>query len=231
VFGHTHRCEVFGRVIDGRHGQTVVQAVNPGCMCRTDYVVPGHKRGQNWQTGLAVIRYEVDGSARPEIVLIGIENGRALFDGQVFEASEMEVVGQTNPGTHLALVNGRYRAETRSSSEGKFTFSDVRLSIGPNTIMVLDLDHLTWEQARASIRVVRQEQLAPFWGHKDPLTNAPLVEGEPVVRCSICWTYCYLSSWRANGNCSICCMRGLTPRHWTSDDDEFYMTREELNRR
>lgn len=152
-------------------------------------------------------------------------------DGQVFEASEMEVVGQTNPGTHLALVNGRYRAETRSSSGGKFTFSDVRLSIGPNTIMVLDLDHLTWEQARASIRVVRQEQLAPFWGHKDPLTNAPLVEGEPVVRCSICWTYCYLSSWRANGNCSICCMRGLTPRHWTSDDDEFYMTREELNRR
>jgi len=152
-------------------------------------------------------------------------------DGQVFQVSEVKVVGQANPGTHLVLVNGRYRAETRSSSGGKFTFSDVRLSIGPNTIMVLDLDHLTWEQARASIRVVRQEQLAPFGGHKDPLTNAPLVEGEPVVRCSICWTYCYLSSWRANGNCSICCMRGLTPRYWTSDDDEFYMTREELNRR
>ena len=88
VYGHTHRCEVFGRVIDTRHGHQVVQAVNPGCMCRTDYVVPGHKRGQNWQQGIAVIRYEMSAATRPEIMLVGIENGRALYDGHVFEARD-----------------------------------------------------------------------------------------------------------------------------------------------
>lgn len=88
VYGHTHRREVFGKVIDARHGQAVVQAVNPGCMCRTDYVVPGHKRGQNWHKGLAIIRFEANGPALPEVVLVGIENGRALYDGCVFEARD-----------------------------------------------------------------------------------------------------------------------------------------------
>ena len=156
---------------------------------------------------------------------------RRPVDGQALEACEVEVAGSAHPETRLALVNGRFRTELRSSAEGTFRFTGVPLNLGSNTLLVVDIDHEEWEQARASIRVVRDGRPTPFLGHKDPLTGAPLSECAAVVRCSECWTFCYLSSWNGNGNCPICCMRGLTPRYWTSNDDEFYMTRQDLVKR
>lgn len=86
IFGHIHRDEKASRTLHKRGGRHVIRAVSPGCMCRIDGVVPAKKKNQNWQQGAAVARY--DDSGYNSIDVITIENGRAIFEGKVYEARD-----------------------------------------------------------------------------------------------------------------------------------------------
>lgn len=83
VQGHIHRIETASRTISIRGAVRTIQAVSPGCLCRLDYVVPGHKRGQQWQQGLAVVEWDGDDYA---ITPIPIRDGIAIYKGQRFTA-------------------------------------------------------------------------------------------------------------------------------------------------
>lgn len=92
--GHSHRLEVNARTTYDRMGRIQSFGINPGCLCRVDGAVPsvhgavganGHHAEvfEDWQQGLAVIRY-TDDDVYPSIV--PIIDGRAFFEGQVFQA-------------------------------------------------------------------------------------------------------------------------------------------------
>lgn len=85
IHGHIHRRERASRQIHGRNGQRTVEAVCPGCMCHIDGRVPGKKKRQNWQQGMAVVRYKEEYEGPPPITPIPIENGRAIFEGELYK--------------------------------------------------------------------------------------------------------------------------------------------------
>jgi hypothetical protein len=86
IMGHIHKIEWASRTIKDRKGQRVVSAFSPGCLCRVDYVVPGHSRNQQWQQGCAVVEWDGDDFAITPIV---IQNGRAIYKGKVYTARDM----------------------------------------------------------------------------------------------------------------------------------------------
>ncbi len=92
--GHSHRLEINSRTTYDRLGRIQSFGINPGCLCRVDGAVPsvhgavgadGHHAEvfEDWQQGIAVIRY-TDDDVYPSIV--PIIDGRAFFEGQVFQA-------------------------------------------------------------------------------------------------------------------------------------------------
>lgn len=85
IQGHIHRIEQASKTINYRGQTRTIQAVSPGCLCRVDYVVPGHKRGQQWQQGIAVVEWDGDYST---ITPIPIVNGVAIYHGRKFSARE-----------------------------------------------------------------------------------------------------------------------------------------------
>ncbi|MBU1778021.1 MAG: hypothetical protein KJ899_15455, partial [Gammaproteobacteria bacterium] len=85
VQGHKHTIEMAGSTIRERGRQRPVFAFSPGCLCRIDYVVPGHDKGQHWQQGFATVDYEGDLFGIAPVV---IDNGRAVYDGKVLAARE-----------------------------------------------------------------------------------------------------------------------------------------------
>lgn len=91
--GHSHRLEVNARTTYDRLGRIQSYGINPGCLCRVDGAVPSVHGAvgadgrhaevfEDWQQGVAVIRY-TDDEIYPSIV--PIIDGRAFFEGQVFE--------------------------------------------------------------------------------------------------------------------------------------------------
>lgn len=96
VFGHSHRLEIQSRTVFDRAGKIRTMNINPGCLCRVDGVVPSvhgarHADGskatyyENWQQGVAVIRYLDTGKFYVE--LVQIEDGRGFHGGQELVAS------------------------------------------------------------------------------------------------------------------------------------------------
>jgi hypothetical protein len=85
IMGHIHKIEWASRTIKERNGLRVVSAFSPGCLCRVDFVVPGHGRNQQWQQGCAVVEWDGDDFAITPIV---IQNGKAIYNGQVFRARD-----------------------------------------------------------------------------------------------------------------------------------------------
>lgn len=92
--GHSHRLELNTRTTYDRMGRIQSFGINPGCLCRVDGAVPSVHGAvgadgrhaevfEDWQQGLAVIRYTED-EIYPSIV--PIIDGRAFFEGQVFQA-------------------------------------------------------------------------------------------------------------------------------------------------
>ena len=55
VFGHIHRIELATINKNTRGDDKLYTGFSPGCACRVDYTVPGHRRGQNWQQGVGII--------------------------------------------------------------------------------------------------------------------------------------------------------------------------------
>lgn len=80
VFGHTHRIERATRSMWIGEKQKAITALSPGCLCRLDCVVPGHKRGQNWQQAFTKIHT----GNLPQFEIIGIENGKCLHCGNIY---------------------------------------------------------------------------------------------------------------------------------------------------
>lgn len=95
VFGHTHRLEIQSVTTFDRMGKIRSMAISPGCLCRTDGAVPSVKGAigidgrpaevsENWQNGIAVIKYKDSGEFF--VNLVQIEDGFTVYDGVEFSA-------------------------------------------------------------------------------------------------------------------------------------------------
>lgn len=93
VFGHTHRLEIQSKTTWDRLGKIRSMAISPGCLCRVDGGVPsvngaidphGHPKEEfeNWQQGVAVIKYKDSGEFF--VNLVQIEDGRTVYEGVEF---------------------------------------------------------------------------------------------------------------------------------------------------
>ena len=89
VVGHIHRSELgmASRTDTAQGGISSVRTMSPGCLCRLDGAVPAARKWNNWQQGCAVIDYNPAGSEF-DVTFVAIENGRAMFRGQVYEARD-----------------------------------------------------------------------------------------------------------------------------------------------
>lgn len=86
VFGHIHRDEEASRNITVRGEKKSIFAWCPGCACRTDGggTPPGSTEDSDWRNGIGLLHYGPSVSTST----IRIENGRSVWNGQVFEARE-----------------------------------------------------------------------------------------------------------------------------------------------
>lgn len=96
IFGHTHRAEIQSKtVLSDRNSKVRSMSINPGCMCRIDGTVPSFHgatgingqaalRWEDWQNGLAVIRYKESGEFFAN--LVQIEDGVTVYEGQELRA-------------------------------------------------------------------------------------------------------------------------------------------------
>jgi len=95
VFGHTHRLEIQSKTTWDRMGKIRSMAISPGCLCRVDGAVPSvngsinadgrpAQEFENWQQGVAVIKYKDSGEFFVD--LVQIDNGRTVYQGQEFNA-------------------------------------------------------------------------------------------------------------------------------------------------
>ena len=94
VYGHIHRLEYAARTVDTPNGSSTIVAFSPGCLARTDGVVPSTKGAtdldgrplpavENWQTGIAVVPYDLSGEF--DVELVPIRNGSARWRGTHYE--------------------------------------------------------------------------------------------------------------------------------------------------
>lgn len=96
-FGHVHRVEASYATARVRNGVKVRGAWSFGCLCRIDGAVPGSggidevgrpvtTKSPNWQQGTGIIEVE-PGDGRFAVEQILIHDGRAIYRGEVFDAS------------------------------------------------------------------------------------------------------------------------------------------------
>ena len=96
IYGHIHRREYGARTREDRDGPKEIMAASPGCLARLDGVVPSTKGGtdldgrpiqrhEDWQQGVAVVRYE-PGDGRFTYENIAIHEGWALWQGKEYRA-------------------------------------------------------------------------------------------------------------------------------------------------
>jgi hypothetical protein len=95
IFGHTHKASMSRKQRQGRGAAHNTVAYSPGCLCRTDGTVPSTKGGidpfgkpiksfEDWQQGMAIVRYQPDGK-KFHIEDIPIISGWAMrSDGQQY---------------------------------------------------------------------------------------------------------------------------------------------------
>jgi hypothetical protein len=86
IVGHIHRREMATNVREDANGFFEVVGCSLGCTCHIDYRVPGHAHNQTWTQGLGII--DVFDNKRFSITPIAIENGVAIWNGQMFEARD-----------------------------------------------------------------------------------------------------------------------------------------------
>jgi len=95
IFGHIHRQEIQSKTTFDREGKIKSMAISPGCLCRVDGAVPSVKGSvdangrpiqywENWQQGIAVVKYKDEGSFHVD--LVHIDDGKTLYKGQEFVA-------------------------------------------------------------------------------------------------------------------------------------------------
>lgn len=87
IIGHAHRLEWGTWTTETRRGSVPRVAFCPGCTCHIDWRVPGHKPGQKWQQGLAVVDFEIH-QVGFGIAPILIDRGQALWNGKMFHGRD-----------------------------------------------------------------------------------------------------------------------------------------------
>lgn len=90
ITGHVHRIERATKTLFFRDQMRSVTSVSLGCACHVDGRVPANKAENNWQQGLGVVDYTLDGAIQ-DIRAIEVVDGRMLYDGMVWEAREETV--------------------------------------------------------------------------------------------------------------------------------------------
>ena len=98
VYGHIHRMEQAFKTREDYDGPRTIMAASPGCLARIDGAIPSTKGGvdldgrpitrhENWQQGLAVVKYEEKGSHKFVYHNIPIYNGWTMFNGKEYSAN------------------------------------------------------------------------------------------------------------------------------------------------
>ncbi len=88
IIGHIHRIESATRTIHERNNSRFVSVSSVGCLCRIDGAVPGKKARNNWQQAIGVVDYYLDGRPDHVVTPVPILNGRAIYNGKVYEAQD-----------------------------------------------------------------------------------------------------------------------------------------------
>ena len=98
IQGHTHRISLQHKTRRVRGGAKENLAATIGCLCRVDGAVPGVHSGfdewgnpvkgmYDWQQAVAVVHYE-EGNGRFALDMVSIHDGSAIYQGEMFEASD-----------------------------------------------------------------------------------------------------------------------------------------------
>lgn len=96
VFFHAHRREMASKSVHSRRGIRAITVFSPGCLCRVDGKVPGKKKRQNWQQGMAIVEFTETGQSS---YVIEIQDGTAVWDRRVFRAADrVEDLRRDMPG-------------------------------------------------------------------------------------------------------------------------------------
>lgn len=96
IYGHVHRREWAERTRTDYHGPRTILAASPGCLARTDGVVPSTKGGtdldgrpltrhEDWQQGCGIVRFE-PGDGRFVYEQVAIHDGWAMHHGREYRA-------------------------------------------------------------------------------------------------------------------------------------------------
>jgi hypothetical protein len=88
IIGHTHRIECATRTIHERRGTRSASVWSVGCLCRIDGAVPAKRARVNWQQAVAMVEYFDDGRPDHRVIPIPIHNGKALFNGKLYEGRD-----------------------------------------------------------------------------------------------------------------------------------------------
>ena len=81
IFFHVHRREMASKTLYSRRESKSVSCFSPGCLCGLD--VPGRKRRQNWQKGMALVDWHEQERA---VHLLEICDKTLVWDRRVFHA-------------------------------------------------------------------------------------------------------------------------------------------------
>jgi hypothetical protein len=83
VMGHNHKHLMVSRTKHIYNGRKQIWVASFGCMCMMDGSVPSVSSHSDWQSGFGVV-YHTGTTCQP--IPIYIEDGKALFEGKVYEA-------------------------------------------------------------------------------------------------------------------------------------------------
>lgn len=83
---HNHRNESSTQIRHSANGVYTVWGYSVPCACHVDWRVPGHNLNQHWSQGL--VQVDVYDFEDFYIQPIPIDNGRAIYDGKLFEARD-----------------------------------------------------------------------------------------------------------------------------------------------
>jgi hypothetical protein len=100
IYGHIHRQEVAHRTIDTPRGKREYVVGSPGCLCRTDGIVPGSDR-PDWQQGVGVLSLVDDMDEHLE--LVRIQDGKAFYGSQLLVGQDYVAEMVTTTGARALL--------------------------------------------------------------------------------------------------------------------------------
>lgn len=101
IIAHIHRRELATKTVKLRDERIETSAFCPGCVCHIDGRVPGSKEDSQWQQGISVT--ETNGN-NFNIIPIAINDGVAIYNGQVFTARSRDKEAQSLIAKHLEKI-------------------------------------------------------------------------------------------------------------------------------